>query len=139
LSVLLDTHVWIWWLTLESPLTPAERAALDAAAERRETFLSAISLWEAQVLHAKRRLVIPAPLADWIVRAADERIVSVLPMDLAVILELDRLPASFHGDPADRMIAATARSHRLAIATHDRAIRKSRAAALWRPATTQTE
>ena len=135
MSVLLDTHVWIWWLTLESPLTPAERAALDATAERRETFLSAISLWEAQVLHAKRRLVLPAPFADWIVRAADERIVSVLPMDLAVILDLDRLPASFHGDPADRMIVATARSHRLPIATHDRAIRRSRVAALWRPAT----
>lgn len=85
------------------------------------------------MLHAKRRLVLPAPFADWLVRAADERIVSVLPMDLAVVLELNRLPDSFHGDPADRMILATARSHRLAIATHDRAIRKSRAAAIWRP------
>ncbi len=133
MSVLLDTHIWIWWLTSESPLSSTERAALDAAAERRGTFVSAISLWEAQVLHAKHRLVLPAPFADWIVRAADERIVSVLPMDLAVVLELNRLPASFHGDPADRMIVATARSHKLPIATHDRAIRRSRVAALWRP------
>lgn len=130
---MLDTHIWIWWLTPESPLSSAERYALDAAAERRATFVSAISLWEAQVLHAKRRLILPAPFADWIVRAADERIVSVLPMDLAVILELDRLPETFHGDPADRMIVATARSHNLALATHDRAIRRSRLAALWRP------
>jgi PIN domain nuclease of toxin-antitoxin system len=85
------------------------------------------------VLHAKRRLLLPAAFADWIVRAADERIVSVLPMDLAVVLEIDRLPASFHGDPADRMIVATARSHHLPIATHDRAIRSSRVATLWRP------
>ena len=77
--------------------------------------------------------MLPAPFADWLVRAADERIVSVLPMDVAVVLELDRLPASFHGDPADRLIVATARSHRLSITTHDRAIRKSRVAALWRP------
>lgn len=134
MSVLLDTHVWVWWLTPGSPLTPKERAALDAAAERRETFLSAISLWEAQVLHAKRRLVLSVPFADWIVRAADERIVRVLPMDLAVVLELDRLPASFHGDPADRMIVATARSLRLTLATRDRGIRLSRAVTLWRPA-----
>jgi PIN domain nuclease of toxin-antitoxin system len=135
LSVLLDTHIWIWWLTAESPLSSIERDALDAAAERRETFLSAISLWEAQVLHAKRRLVLPAPFADWIVRAADQRIVSILPMDLAVVLELERLPASFHGEPADRMIVATARSHHLPIATHDRAIRRSRVAVLWRAGT----
>ena len=135
MSVLLDTHVWIWWLTPESPLPAIERAALDSAAERRETFISAISLWEAQMLHAKRRLVLPASFVDWLVRAADERIVRILPMDVAVVLELDRLPGSFHGDPADRMIVATARSHRLALATHDRAIRKARVTALWRPGT----
>ena len=54
-------------------------------------------------------------------------------VDSAVVLELNRLPASFPGDPADRMIVATARSHHLPIATHDRAIRKSRVAMLWRP------
>jgi PIN domain nuclease of toxin-antitoxin system len=50
LSVLLDTHVWVWWLTPRSPLSSAERSALDTGAARRELFISAISLWEAQVL-----------------------------------------------------------------------------------------
>lgn len=49
LSVLLDTHMWVWWLTPESPLTRPERDALDAKAGRRELFLPAISLWEVQV------------------------------------------------------------------------------------------
>ena len=85
MSVLLDTHIWVWWLTPDARLPAAERAALD------------------------------------------------LPLDLDVVLALDELPASFHGDPADRLIAATARAHALPLATHDSTIRKSRVARLWRP------
>ena len=133
MSVLLDTHVWVWWLTPRSPLSRRERDALDSLAARHELSLSAISLWEAQMLHAKGRLDIPLAFADWLEQAADERMLTVLPLDTAVILELDALPRSFHGDPADRLIAATARSRRLPLATHDAAIRRSRAVSLWRP------
>ena len=52
MNVLLDTHMWVWWLTPESPLTRPERDALDASAGRRELLLPAISPWEVQVLHA---------------------------------------------------------------------------------------
>jgi PIN domain nuclease of toxin-antitoxin system len=134
LSVLLDTHMWVWWLMPGSPLSARERAALDAQAGRRELFLSAISLWEAQMLHAKRRLELPMAFADWLEQAADERMLSLVPLDAAVVLALDALPESFHGDPADRLIVATARSRRLPLATHDARIRRSRLAALWRPA-----
>ena len=132
MSVLLDTHVWVWWLTPRSPLSPRERDALDSLAAARELSLSAISLWEAQMLHAKGRLDIPLAFADWIEQAADERVITVLPLDTAVILALDSLPRSFHGDPADRLIVATARSRRMPLATHDAAIRRSRAVPLWK-------
>ena len=46
MSVLLDTHIWLWWLTARSPLTKTERAALDQAAERRDLCIAAISMWE---------------------------------------------------------------------------------------------
>ena len=49
-----------------------------------------------------------------------------------VVLAVDSLPASFHGDPADRLIVATARAHRLPLATRDAAIRRSRAVTLWK-------
>ena len=133
MRVLLDTHVWLWWLTPESPLTRAERTALDQAAEQGEVSLSAISMWEAQVLHAKKRLVLPLPFAAWLERATDERILSVLPLNRDVVVALDALPATFHGDPADRLIVATARAHALSLATRDVAIRRSRVARLWKP------
>jgi len=133
LNVLLDTHIWVWWLTPGSPLTRVERNALDAAAERREVGLAAISLWEAQMLHRKGRLELPLPFAEWLVRAADSRIVSVIPLDVETVLVLDSLPQSFHGDPADRLIVATARGHALPLATRDTTIRRSRLVRLWKP------
>ena len=133
MSVLLDTHIWVWWLTPGSPLSRAEREALDEKAGRRELFLAAISLWEAQVLHAKKRLDLPLPFAEWLARATDDRMISVLPLDVDVVLALDALPDSFHGDPADRLIVATARAHAMPLATHDANIRKSRAAQVWKP------
>ena len=132
MNVLLDTHVWVWWLTPRSPLPDRERAALDALAGRRELCLSAISLWEAQMLHSKARLEIPIAFADWLEQAADERMLTLLPLDTAVVLALDALPRSFHGDPADRLIVATARSRRMPLATHDAAIRRARVVPLWK-------
>ena len=133
MSVLLDTHVWVWWLTPSSPLKRSEREVLDATAEEGGLYLSAISMWEAQMLHFRKRLQLPLPFADWLTRATDPAVLSLLPVDCEAIIALDRLPAGFHGDPADRLIVATARAHELPLATHDRAIRRSRAVKLWQP------
>ena len=132
MSVLLDTHVWVWWLTGGSRLSRKECSALDELAERRSLFLPAIGLWEAQKLHARGRLELPVPFPEWLAEAADERILTVIPLDVSVVLALAALPESFHGDPADRLIVATARSRKLALATRDAAIRKSRLVKLWR-------
>jgi PIN domain nuclease of toxin-antitoxin system len=131
LSVLLDTHIWLGWLVAGDLLSTRERKSLDALAERRELSIAAISIWEAQMLHAKRRLRLPLPLGAWLPEAAS--LVSVVPLDVEIVLALDALPATFHGDPADRMIVATARAHVQLLATHDRAIRRSRLARVWRP------
>lgn len=132
MSVLLDTHVWVWWLTPDSPLSIAERSALDAKAGRGELFLAAVSLWEVQMLAAKGRLQLPLSFPDWFAQAADDRMISVIPLDIDVIVALDALPESFHSDPADRLIVATARARKLPLATRDATIRKSRAVKLWK-------
>ncbi len=129
--LLLDTHFWIWWLTPNSPLTSAERNALDATAEAGGICLAAISLWEAQLLHSERRLELPFPFAQWLTRATESRVLTVLPLDREVVIAVDGLSKRFHGDPADRLIVATALTHGIPLATRDRTIRRSRIAKLW--------
>jgi len=131
-KVLLDTHVWLWWLLGSDRLQKRERTALDRLASRAELRLAAVSLWEAQMLHVKGRLVLDRPFDVWIREAAGAAVIEIAPLDVEVVIALDGLPASFHGDPADRLIVATARAHRIPLATYDRAIRKSRAATIWR-------
>ncbi len=133
MSVLLDTHVWVWWLTRGPRLSRMESKALDAEAERGGLFLAAISLWEVQMLHGKGRLELPLAFSEWLERAAAPRMLTLVPLDVGVILALDKLPPSFHGDPADRLIVATARAHGLPLATHDANIRRSRSVKLWKP------
>lgn len=132
MSVLLDTHIWIWWLAGDARLAERERASLDELAG--DVAVSAMSLWEAQMLWAKRRFVPAQGFDAWIRVAASPSVAEVLPLDVDVVTALDRLPSRLGGDPADRVIVATARAHDLPLATHDRKIRGSRTARLWRAA-----
>ena len=133
MSVLLDTHVWVWWLTSDPRLPVSERRGLDEEAAGEQIRLSAVSMWEAQMLHAKGRLVLPLPFGEWLRRAADPRVLTLAPMDVGVVLALDLLPSSFHGDPADRLIVATAHANRWPLATHDVPIRRSKIVTMWKP------
>lgn len=130
MSVLLDTHVWLWWMLGADRLPEPERRSLDHLAARAGVRLAAVSLWEAQMLHAKGRLELDRSFEVWIRDAAS--VVEIFPLDVEVVCEVAALPATFHGDPADRLIVATARAHRIPLATHDRSIRRSRVATLWK-------
>jgi len=129
---LLDTHVWLWWLLGSERLPTGERHALDRLASRAELRLAAVSLWEAQMLYAKGRLTLDRPFDVWIREAAGAAVIEIAPLDVEIVNALNGLPASFHGDPADRLIVATARAQRIPLATHDRVIRRSRAAIIWK-------
>ena len=84
------------------------------------------------MLHEKARLTLDRPFDVWIRDAAAAGVVEIVPLDVDVVIAVDRLPSSFHGDPADRLIVASARAHGLRLATHDRVIRQSRAAPIWK-------
>ncbi|MBD2549610.1 type II toxin-antitoxin system VapC family toxin [Microcystis elabens FACHB-917] len=131
MKVLLDTHIWIWWLLGSDRLSPPEQHSLDQLAAAGGCHLSAMSLWEAQMLHSKGRLTLDRPFAAWLRQACAPGVVAVLPLDVDVVLALDQLPQSFHGDPADRLIVATALAHGLPLATHDSAIQASGVIPIW--------
>ena len=131
MKVLLDTHVWIWWLLGCERLSVADRRSLDRLAGAGGCHLSAMSLWEAQMLHSKGRLSLDRPFATWLRAAAAPGVVALLPLDVDVMLALDQLPQSFHGDPADRLIVATAHTHGLPLATRVCAIQASGVIPIW--------
>ncbi len=128
---LLDTHVWIWWMIGDPRLPARERKALDDLPSGDRPKLCDISLWEVALLVQLERFRLDKPLDDWLQIAASPATVELLPITPAVVAEMNRLPRSFHQDPADRLIAATARALRLSLATHDTRIRRSRLATLW--------
>lgn len=133
MTVLLDTHVWLWWLLGSEALPQQERKELNRLASRGALRIAAVSLWEAQMLHAKARLRLDRSFDSWIREASAVDVVQILPLDVEVVIALDGLPASFHGDPADRLIVSTARAHKTPLATHDVAIRRSRVTSIWKP------
>lgn len=116
--ILLDTHVWLWWLSDPGRLSAPAAERIDAAREDGVVALSAISAWEAALLVRKGRLELRLPVRD--VVAACERLpfFRLVPVDAALAVasvELDGL----HPDPADRMIVATARHEGLDLVTKD--------------------
>jgi PIN domain nuclease of toxin-antitoxin system len=131
-GVLLDTHVWVWWLSGSDRLPRREAAALDHLAASGELRLAAISLWEVQMAFAKGRFVPEDGFERWLRIAAAPETIQVLPLDVPVALALNSLPDRLHADPADRLIVASARAHRCELATHDDTLRKLRVAPLWR-------
>lgn len=129
----LDTHVWIWWILGDPAMLRAERDALDALPAASRPIISDISLWEFATLVDLGRLRIACSVEEWLRIAAAPATVRVQPITPPIAAEMNRLSASFHRDPADRLIIATARALRQPLATRDRKIRSSRLASLWKP------
>ncbi len=118
--ILLDTHVFVW-LAEDSPkLGATARQRIGRAMARAQVHVSAISYWELGMLVAAGRLRLTRDLAE--VRAAAER---SGPRELAVDGEIgivaSRLSA-LHGDPADRIIVATALCARATLLTADESL-----------------
>ncbi|MEI7780598.1 MAG: type II toxin-antitoxin system VapC family toxin [Planctomycetota bacterium] len=130
---LLDTHVWVWWMLGDPRLKPAEREILDGLPGGQRPVLCDISLWEVALLVHVGRLELEDGLDRWLDVAASPGTVEVRPIMPDIVVEMTRLPATFHHDPADRLIVATARAFALPLATHDARIRRSRLATLWSP------
>ena len=118
----LDTHILLWWLG-EDPRLPEEYRDLLAAADaEKPLWISEISLWEVATLHSLGRIDLRLPLRDWLEKASAPPLVRRLGISPAVAAEVASLPDTFHRDPADRIIVASARVLGAALLTRDRRI-----------------
>ena len=131
-SPVLDTHAWIEWVLGARSLGEPIRDALDELPVDHRPYLSAISLWEAAMLVELKRLSLTLPLADWLSSAAHPRAVRLIPITPEIAAGTANLPASFHRDPADRIIVATCRELGAPLLTRDRLIMRSRLVSAWR-------
>jgi PIN domain nuclease of toxin-antitoxin system len=119
-ALLLDTHYWIWLQSGAKPqLTPKIVRMIEQAAARGSLLVSVISVWEVGVLEAKGRIRLQWPCEQWVREALATPGLSLAPLTPEIALESSRLPGSFHGDPADRIIVATARSLGARLLTRD--------------------
>ena len=105
--------------------SPCKRV-LDRADASKPLLVSDISLWEIAVLHDRGRVRLQLPLRDWLDRAVAPPVVERAGISPAVAAEVANLPSTFHRDPADRILVATARVRGATLLTVDERIVSSR-------------
>lgn len=120
-SVLLDSHVVQWWSAEPERLSATARRVLDDAAE---IAVSSISWFELAWLARHERIIVSIPILSWLDQLAKQiRTIGVTP---AIAAGAVALPSSFPGDPADRLIYATAVETGWRLVTKDRRLRSHR-------------
>ena len=122
MTALLDTHVLIWWLSDRMQLSLRQREVVEAATPDGPVFVSDISLWEVTMLASLGRIRLALPLREWLDKAVAPPLVRRQGISPAVATEVAALPDSFHRDPADRILVATARVLGATLLTNDRRI-----------------
>jgi PIN domain nuclease of toxin-antitoxin system len=117
---LLDTHVWLWLLAGEEPLksSPA-RSTLETAVTAGQLRVSVVSVWEVGMLEAKGLIGIPIGVDAWVQQALAAPGIAPAPLTPQVAVSSTRLPGQLHGDPADRILVATARALGAHLVTRD--------------------
>jgi PIN domain nuclease of toxin-antitoxin system len=113
--LLLDTHVLVWLVEGMAQLRAPARRTIERAAAGDGIAVSAISFWEIAMLAVRGRIALATPPLIWRRRVLGLTGLLEEPIDGEIGLEAVQLPASLHADPADRLLAATARlrGHRL--------------------------
>jgi PIN domain nuclease of toxin-antitoxin system len=117
--IVIDTHVWLWWISSPEKLAAEAAQAINAAVEGHGIVISSISAWEVALLVEKGRLELSMSAQDWVQKTESLPFVRFVPVDNSIALRSLALPGTFHADPADRIIAATALVMGLPLVTKD--------------------
>jgi PIN domain nuclease of toxin-antitoxin system len=118
----LDTHAWIWWVSEPARLGKRARRILDGA---KRVGVPAICCLEVATLAARGRITLDRPPLEWIHDALAQPRVELLALTPAVAVKAAALPSTFPGDPADRIVVATAMIESAILVTKDDRIRRS--------------
>ena len=116
--VLLDTHAVIW-LDNGTPMAEPALRAIESMGAMGGVLVSPVSAWEIGLLAAKGRLQLDVPAHDWFARFLTVPGIRLIPLTPEAAIAASFLPPPFHGDPADRMLVATARELGVPLVTRD--------------------
>ena len=120
MKLVLDTHVFLWYIAADPLIPVAYRDAIRDPAN--EVYLSAASVWEAVIKHALGKLPLPESPAVLLPRERVAHGILTLPVNETEMQQLARLPA-LHRDPFDRILVAQALHYGLTILTVDNALK----------------
>jgi PIN domain nuclease of toxin-antitoxin system len=118
--IILDTHIWLWWVDSSSRLT-ARLEQLILEHQVSQLGVSIFSCWEVAKLVEKNRVELSYLVDEWLNYAIAYPGVQLLPLTLPIIVQSTQL-AGFHNDPADQIIVATAKVHNCPLLTVDEKI-----------------
>jgi PIN domain nuclease of toxin-antitoxin system len=114
MRLLLDTHVFLWYITAAPKLPESFREATQHATNA--VFLSSISVWKAVIKHSLGKLSLPALPATYLPQQRTAHGIAALPVDEGAMAYLAELP-SIHRDPFDRLLIAQLIQHDLTLMT----------------------
>ena len=114
-AVVIDTHIWVWEVA-------GERRVEQLRKYRGRQILPAICVWEVAMLVAKGRLKLKPDVATWVARNLESP-VEMEPLSADICVCSSQL-VDFHGDPADRLIVATAMVNQVPLVTADEQIHR---------------
>ncbi len=118
--IVLDTHAWLWWVSGDTALSrKAEREIRSAP----RIGISAVSCLEVAVAEARGRIDLDRPALLWLQEALALPRVELIPLTPAIAVRASRFGRDFPGDPADRVIVATALLESAVLVTRDKKIR----------------
>jgi PIN domain nuclease of toxin-antitoxin system len=116
MKLLLDTHIFLWYITADPRLSAAHQAAIQASDN--DVYLSSVSVWEAVVKHALGKLPLPSLPAEYLPKQREAHGIAGLAIDESAMRFLADLPP-LHRDPFDRMLVAQAMQHGMTVVTAD--------------------
>jgi len=123
---LLDTHILLWWFENNSKLSKKYSLFLEQVEKTEQSVgVSIISFWEIAKAIQNGRMKLDFSPEQWFEEIEEHPLIEVFPLTSRIILDSTRLGPTFHKDPGDQLIAATARCHELRLMTLDDRIIKS--------------
>jgi PIN domain nuclease of toxin-antitoxin system len=118
---LLDTHAWLWVQRGEIGSLSADLLhRLNDLQRQGKVYLSAISVLEIARMVASGHYDLGISVDRFVAEATEDEGFRLLPLSVRILIDSTQLPGEIHRDPADRLLAATARGHSLTLVTRDK-------------------